>query len=291
MEKEEDLLLLKELKKFLDEKKFKGKDYCEKLDEFSKYSLWNLRGDTTWGKCSGSTFDSDDTYITRIIFSLVWDIPFEKIGQGKDYRGDTLNSFATLMSKDLEISLLHLCIDETYNLKNNSITHFKIGEIEIGDHDLITKIIGFVKIYLTIGNMIPLPNNSVDGQTLNKYRANAYADCFDGFLGKLEECFLDKNKEEIIYSLYRENKDILEKVAKGYEPFLSAFFLNEYKNFEKPFSQYKWRYHAKKENEEEYKQEIRYYIDKATDIIKNRSEEIVKKLKKILEERCSYEED
>ncbi len=282
MEKTE---LVKKLKDFLDAKEFTGNNYCKKLDEFSKYSLWNLRGNTTWGKCKGGEFDCDNTEIARIIYALVFGIEYNKIGQGQeyDYRGDTLNTFAYLMSKDLESKLLH---DDT-----NFTLPLRIGKIEIKDKNLVKEIINFSKTYLTIGNMTVLPNKAKDGKTLNTFRANAYADNFYIFLRELEKCFLGKSICPSLNELFKKNRNLLPNEStlggENFNKFCEKYFLNSYITGEADFNGFRWWWHAKEWNKEKYIAEIINYIIFASKVIDERTKIIIDALKeKIKQEDC-----
>ena len=163
-----------------------GLRLCLQVDQLEDSMLEALDFDTL------DDGDPDNSWLARcILFCLYRDKisglkDVHQIGTGRNYRGDTMNSFNTLFrwrkvepgddvtplggTKKLVIERLQNVLgDETYKL-------------------FCDKIDGFFHIYHRIGNFILLPNQSIERDTLNTYRGKSrkFQDFFDLFLCELK---------------------------------------------------------------------------------------------------------
>lgn len=170
---------------------FINEHLCNNIDFLKYFDFELLKNDKRYGKCTSSSFDCDDTILARAIYYIIWSetipsLEFEQIGSGKLYRGDTLNSFSTLLGKKSP--------DGTFpgTLKYTS------------DISVLASVTGFYKTYHTIGNFMLLPNISPlvkskdgklrNGHTLNQIRNTLWKDYFDLFLLNLRYCLTNDCK-------------------------------------------------------------------------------------------------
>lgn len=267
-----------------DVKKFVDKALNGDIRNFKNYCFWNLKGSKLGESSTKNSFDSDDTELARMIYSLVWGIESDSIGTNRDFRGDTVNSFATIMSKSLEMQVLNnLCND------NKRLPVLQIRNIQIENERLINKIYDFSRKYLTIGNFTVLPNRKHEGvnENLNTFRAHAFADCFDSFLLELKNCFLEKSSNTVLKKLFDVNKSIFQHDSsnpeKSFEKFCSTFFLNDYLEMlndnKRFFAQLRWWEDLTESAAQEYFDQLEYFLDTAMVIIDNRNDKFIEVLK------------
>lgn len=281
------------------------------IENLKTYDFSELRKDAKYG-CQSSYFRSADTEIAIAIFCLVWgeDFPnvnLDTIGEGKSYIGAELNSFNTLFSKDLNVKL--------GRAKNKTYTELQVGSIkkglEIYDHKLIKDIVAFQKSCNYIGNMILLPetgkinvprtdwdnaekkdvtSTKVESLvTFKRMTKPGFGDYFDTYLSELERCYNVKACDRHFQKLVLANKyyfGIFGKNQKGFLNYCDRNFLNDYLTEEgnaiKPLSghgNYGW---WNRQTREEYENYAKQYLAKASVVIDNRTDIIVRKLKKEL---------
>lgn len=264
-------------RKFVNDK-LKGD--IENLKNFNFIDLREDYGATT-------AFDPDDTMIARCIYCLLWEkeiqeLKYDNLGNGKKYRGDTLNTFNTLFGSD-RIS------DNGKTVFENCLEKFGLAE----DKEFIKKVLNFKKIYTRIGNFSILP--CVPNYSFNYYRGDnrGWGDYYDRFLIELEKCFLkksdsDKKAEKIIV----ENNfffDIFENSNNKIVDFCELFYLEDYLengHAKKMFGDnwiIQWRFKKPTEQDKNnYKEFAENYINTCSEIIEKRSERIIQELKKSL---------
>ena len=97
---------------FIDEK-LQGNIYS-----LVSYDIAQLKGDRKYGEGKGRYFDCDDTNLSRAIFTVVFDGVWKDLNsrtleQGK-YRGDTINSFNTLVSGKLLLRIRKYLINNIF---------------------------------------------------------------------------------------------------------------------------------------------------------------------------------
>lgn len=164
MNQASDFILCKNFINEFIEEYLKGDIYA-----FLYFDFASLHQDKRFG-CNSRGFDCDDTNITRAICFILWgeifpDITFSDIGTGNKYRGDTLNTFHTVLGAYLPDK--HSCLGIE---KSNADNRLRV---------LANK---FHAIYHSIGNFILLPNiaetDKKRAYTFNTYRGIAYKDYF-----------------------------------------------------------------------------------------------------------------
>lgn len=148
---------------FLDGKPERLTTFCfDKLEGNIKFGIPEImKNDNNW------SFDCDDTALARSIYCVLWgyifDLNEEDIGTGKDYRGDTINSFNTVLGSGKNGIFAHRA--QLYNL-DCDIKRWKNA-------------LSFNWVYHTLGNFILLPNLA----KINTKRASSsLKDYFDSFL-------------------------------------------------------------------------------------------------------------
>ena len=244
--------------------------------EIHKYGYYNIVGGEPIGR--GKPDDYDDMNITRAIHFVLYhdrlpnirweDFKWEfnspdEIPQEVNYRGDTINTFNTLINE------------------GEYKEFFK--DIENGDN-LIKKIEDFLYLAFSVGNFMLLPNKKSPkyyNNTLNQWKGvgSDWRDYFDKFLHFMKE------PDEIILEYTKVNSEIYD--LSNFEKFIDDNYLNAYIgengminiNFAPHIRHWKCDY---TKNKEEYAEFINKYIDTATDRIKKRAETICKELEKKL---------
>lgn len=251
------------------------------LDNITTYNLFNTLHDKKYGELQNlddsDKFDPDNSEIAKAIYYIVWHkqlprIELSQIGTGKLYRGDTLNTFNTLFSKNYE----------------------RLNEFGGDSSSLIEKVKEFEKIYFCIGNFVLLPNISVipDGykktETLNTYRGSfiRWKDYFDKFLYELDLCMSTSSgskKDNGLFQLYQANDfyfnkfDTIEKFSAL--NFLEMYFSTDKKNL-LPFNNGLTNWNKNRSND--YIDFCLKYIELSKEIINYRGNKIVTILRKFI---------
>lgn len=248
---------------------------------FLDFDFKNLKHDSKYG-CRGRSFDCDDTNLSKAIYFLLWEdiypnLSLQDIGTGKLYRGDTLNTFNTLLGTYLPEKQVSDGL-----IKSNAPSRL----IELTNQ--------FHRTYHTIGNFILLPNiaetNCRGSYTFNTYRGIAFKDYFDLFLQKLELCYIDESIDLHLSALIKRNDFFFSWLSSmgGFKFLKEICWLDDYFDGNKPktiFAPYVYCLRKKKEwTDKEKIDYIKYsekYILDATSIIKNRAIKMIAKLKTI----------
>lgn len=246
-------------------------DYDLSLEDLPTFEFLDLEDDYVYG-CPGRIFDCDDTNLARIIYYIVWnDLPemqLSEIGTGKKYRGDTLNTFNTVFSKDLSRAEL---------LSNNN-------------KNLLHEAEEFKKRCYSLGNFSILPNLSIYETekkltTINLFRGNwfGWKDFYDRFLLELKLCLEDSNDANcVLDELVKENAFYFDSIN-SIEKFIDTNFLNSYVLDEKKYQVkelFDVNFYLWKQVPSEYIQFARKYMEISCMIIYERGIKIYEVLKK-----------
>lgn len=231
------------------------------INNFVSYDLAQLEGDKVFG-CPGRSFDCDDTNVARAVYCIVFGDVFPNLTmetlQDRTYRGDTMNSFRTLLGKYTED---HAACEDVYNIPQ----------------EFANKIHRFSHTYHTIGNMIPLPNKKTT-LNLNMMRSRLWADYFDSFLINVmhylnEDSYHEKftplmKANDFAFERYRGRKGGMEELQKGLmlEGYTDGVTMQEF-----PLTMRL----SNKTPENLYIAYARHYIDFCTNLIENRSKKII----------------
>ena len=171
----------------------------------------------------------------------------------RDYRGDTINSFHTLINEDLY---------KTYFEDVKSVPN------------IIEMIDKFLYFAFSIGNFMLLPNIFIGNQTLNMYRGCYLGDYFDLFLNHLKNGTNDKINEYI-----KINKGICD--LSDFDKFIKGNYLDCYVNngeIDFYLSDHLKQRYSNSYDKEEYAKFVKEYIEKASDKIRTRAVTIRKEL-------------
>ena len=239
------------------------------IDSLVDYDLKNLAKDEVYG-CPGRQFDADDCNLMRVVYCLVFretwaNLTIDNCGNEK-MRGDTMNSSGTFFSYPW---------DDRFTPKWNPPS------------DLSEKIKAFQSSFHTIGNMTVLPDKRIDDWSINKHRGchDEWHDYEDRFLAALYKVLMqmpdaDKDLQELV-ELNREDFQPFYG-EEGWKRFIDGNLLEYYVDGKyipvvtsKGYTWWRGGY----TNKERFFQEANRYIDRSTEIIKNRGEQIVEKLK------------
>ena len=242
------------------------------------FDFSSLRQDKRFG-CKGRSFDCDDTNVTRAICFLLWgrifpDVTLADIGTGKKYRGDTLNTFHTVLGAYLPDQCT--CI----GLRKSDASE-----------NLQTLTNKFHTAYHSIGNFILLPNiadtDKKRSYTFNTYRGIAYKDYFDLFLQRLDDCLNSFDGDSHLMTLVARNDFFFSwlRANGGLKHFAEICWLQDYFSGDKPkviFAPYVYCRRKKKEwtdsEKSYYLKYIEIYLNTAMEIIKKRAIRMIEKL-------------
>lgn len=257
---------------------------------FLDYDLNLLENDEKYGG-----YDPDNSKIANAIYILLWgdkipELSYEELG--KSYRGDTINSFHTLMGFPTEDFHSFSGIQK-YTNNENIISLAK---------DFHTK-------YHTIGNMVILPNHSLEFNgkkyTLNTARSmNPWYDYFDCFLREMKQALTnphlwydEESSEFLIERLVCENEDFAEKYfqmgkTEKFQDFIYTFYLEKYMDtntceIPQIFSPHAYHWNGTY-SKEEYEQYVTSYITTATEIINYRGSRMIEDLILVLNNYDSF---
>lgn len=243
----------------------------------------------SYGSNSKDALDCDDTHLARIVYFLIHKdeennefalpnlINFSDIGSGYKYkyRGDTINTYSTLFGSK----------NQGYEI------FFKLCNVED------ERVANFRNKYVTMGNFILLPATTVQlnpdtrkWHSMNSYRGTneCYRDYFDLFISRL------MNNDCIDFKLWKEQEELKDyfNFMNDKCKFIKANILENYFNMEThqaisnlfkhkdKEAPYYW-YMDNKIDDIQYRQFALYYIDKATEIIRNRACKISNILKSL----------
>ena len=243
----------------------------------------------SYGSNSKDALDCDDTHLARIVYFLIHRdeennefalpnlINFSDIGSGYKYkyRGDTINTYSTLFGSK----------NQGYEI------FFKLCNVED------ERVANFRNKYVTMGNFILLSATTVQlnpdtrkWHSMNSYRGTneRYCDYFDLFISRL------MNNDCIDFKLWKEQEELKDyfNFMNDKCKFIKANILEDYFNMEThqaisnlfkhkdKEAPYYW-YMDNKIDDIQYRQFALYYIDKATEIIRNRACKISNILKSL----------
>lgn len=262
--------------KFINE--FIGKYLKGNIYALLDFDVASLRHDNRFG-CNSRGFDCDDTNLTRAICFLLWgeaypDITLYDIGTGKKYRGDTLNTFRTVLGAYQTERLSCVGVE-----KSNAPEYLRVLANQ------------FYNAYRSIGNFILLPNiaetDNKRAFTLNTYRGTAYKDYFDLFMQNLDLCLTSVNGDEHLAALVKRNDFFFSwlQTNGGLKYFCKLCWLDDYFTDGKPkrvFSPYVHCLRKRREwtdfEKANYIEYIGGYLITATAIIKNRAIKMIEQL-------------
>lgn len=242
------------------------------IQKLHDYDLDQLEKDEKYG-----AYDPDNSKIANAIYVVLWgdilpNLTMDNLGD-KMYRGDTMNSFNTLMGRPNENGTNFLGIQK--------YTH---------DSNIINMARKYHEKYHTIGNLMILPNKTpeLERTTLNQLRGGgAWYDYFDLFLSDIRNLMIGTNTSRIDNRLKRLvdiNSHYFDcfRGQDGFTRFCKNFYLDNYVDSQylkvySIFAPYA-RHWPTKYSEEEYKRYVTAYITKATEIIDYRCSRMIEDL-------------
>jgi len=265
-------------------REFINSDYLQgDIENLKSFDFAKLEGVEKYDGCSKGNYDPDDSKLAKAIYYVIWKdkLPelntIEDIGTGKNYRGDTINTFNTLFGK--KIDSFHRI--EKYS--NNEPLKKYVKE-------------DFYKTYQTIGNFMLMPNRPLEKNTINLYRGGFYGwrDYFDRFLYELNECLTNDAYDNPIFKnlivqneFYFEKFNNIQKISEVnfLEPYLNSkcvkelFFKEEPMFLSEEGRKDKHNIPLSEESKQEYTEFAECYISKVTEIINYRADKIIEELK------------
>ena len=242
------------------------------IDRLRDFHLADLKGDKRFG-CPSRSFDCDDTNLSRAVYCLAFGdvypaMNMETLGNWT-FRGDTLNTYNTLMGRPDENST-HPGLD-----RHNPMP------------ELAAKAAAFHRTYHKIGNVMPLPNVFVGRQSMNLYRGThpAWRDNVDRFLAALHDILVGNRAgaDSGLCALVDANMDPLAPYCSesGFSQLMQGLMLEDYLDAEGlPLVQSKGFYFWKKGvDRDAYLAEVERFLDFSNAVIGRRADRIIAKLK------------
>ena len=248
------------------------------IQAFLDFDFAALQQNKRFG-CNGRSFDCDDTNLTRAICFLLWsetfpDMALSDIGTGKKYRGDTLNTFHTVLGAYLPEQLSCIGIE-----KSNAPENLRILANE------------FHATYHSIGNFVLLPNiaetDKKRAYTFNTYRGIAYKDYFDIFLQQLYKCLTSDDGDKHLSALIKRNNHFFSwlNANGGLKYFADICWLQDYFSDSEPKAVFTPHVYCLRKKQEwadlektYYIEHVETYIKTATAIIEDRANKMIDKL-------------
>lgn len=243
------------------------------LCDLKTFDFKTLHGSEKYGT-PDRNFDCDDTNIMRAVYVVLWGdampyLSLQNIGNGKNYRGDTMNTFHTMFGREIAEKAGFFAGVEKYSPTD----------------DLREKVRNFAKICSNIGNYCILPNWYCRQTTLNCYRGtNQWRDFFDRFLIQLYRVLCDEDEQdETLKELVAKNNFCFSKFKskKGFAELSRIMMFDDYLDSESelPHEIFPLNYHWKDTSKrEKYLRDAEIYLDNVEKIILHRSDMMIKKL-------------
>lgn len=248
-------------------KEFAAEVLSGDFNNLKHFDFKTLKDSGKYG-CPDRNFDCDDTNIMRAVYVLLWGehLPWlnsGNVGNGKQYRGETMNTFHTMFGREIPEKPGYFAGLEKYS----------------PTEEFREKVRHFGKICIMIGNYTVLPNWYANGTTLNCYRGtNHWRDFFDRFLIQLQKVLTDSpGQDETLKELVRVN-DFCFRNFKGAEEFRSYTEIMLWNDYCDPANGnpriiYSMNYHWMNENDpEKYFRDAALYLEKAEKIIRHRTD-------------------
>ena len=242
------------------------------IDKMATFELGRLKGDDVYG-CPGRREDSDDTELMRAVYCVVFadawkNLSMDNLGDGK-LRGDTINSFNTLLSP---------------TWKPDFITKWN------PDKELKDKRQNYLKICYTMGNMTVLPDRRINDWSINKHRGchDEWHDYEDRFLSALYKVLtIQADRDLDLEELVKLNDEDFQPFygEEGWHRFIDLNMLeyyvdDDYKPIIKSRGYTYWR--GGYTNRDRFFEECHRYIDDSIRIINNRAQRMIEKIKEHL---------
>ena len=254
------------LREFIDEK------LGGELDRLRTFDVKSLRDSEKFG-CPGRYFDGDDTELARAVYVVLWgdvlpELAMETLGNGKKYRGDTMNSFHTMFGRNIPERPGFYAGLEKYDPPEELRRKVRFfGENVCG----------------TLGNFVVLPNLGAEETTMNLYRGtNSWRDFFDRFLTELEKVLCGREeKDPLLAKLAEANAFCFDafRGEEGFRAFVRLLLLEDYCEEGRPRivfpMNYHWRDPAAKEA---YLADAEKYLARAERIVENRGRGMIARL-------------
>ena len=239
------------------------------LNELARFDFAQLRGDKKYGVCSGSSFDCDNTILSKAIYLLVFedvwnDLTSFSLENGM-YRGDTINSFNTIFGRA-------------------ATTGGFVGLNRFNpDESMQQRVLKFHSLYHTIGNFVILPNARVAGHSLNTFRGLHYQwkDYIDKFIGAIHLLLTnsqDSNNERFHQLISANIKDFEPYYhQEGFELLMDKLLLNDCINQEgKPKQLFEVVFHWDKQlTRDMYLKHVNQYLNFSESFIEKRGAKMV----------------
>ena len=257
--------------------KFVAEELRGDLNGFLDYDLATLEGHPLYG-APGRTFDTDDCNLVRALFHLLYRDAFpgltlDTLGTGRPYRGDTLNTFNTLLGRPIPDQPGRFAGLEKFNPSDS----------------LRARAAAFHRTYHMLGNLAPIPNRSLNRQTLNTYRGTHpdWRDAFPVFLVQLQPALLrDPSADPFLSQLVEHNADAFApyRTPGGVAQIAERLDLHDYIHpaTRQPIPHYHPNAHWLPQPRAAYLDSVHHYLDTIPPLIHQRTQRMINRLRPLL---------
>ncbi|HOU20678.1 MAG: hypothetical protein KBC66_02055 [Kiritimatiellae bacterium] len=258
-------------------RKFVAEELHGNLDALADFDLASLAGHPLYG-APGSTFDADDCNLVRALFDVLYaealpGLALPAIGTGRAYRGDTLNTFHTLLGRPIP----------------DQPGRFTGLERHRPSDDLRARAAAFHRTYHTLGNLAPLPNRSLGRLTFNTYRGThpEWRDAFPAFLQNLRLALLaDSAADPTLCRLVELNAEAFRefRAPDGLARFAQRLDLDDYVEPATglPIPHYAPNAHFLPQSDADYLASADRYLAIAPVLIQRRAQRMIVRLRRLL---------
>lgn len=241
------------------------------LYALESFDFKTLRDSEKYGAPDRS-FDCDDTNIMRAVYVVLWgdSLPYlslHDIGSGKNYRGDTMNTFHTMFGREIPEKPGFFAGLEKYSPSD----------------EMREKVRNFGRLCSNIGNFCILPNRNCRRTTLNCYRGtNQWRDFFDRFLIELHRVLDNADvQDDTLKELVAKNDFCFSKFkgTAGFAGLRKILLFDDYLDPESelPHEIFPLNYHWKNiEKREQYLLDAEKYLAESERIILHRADMMIR---------------
>ena len=248
------------------------------VEALARFDFAELEGHPLYG-APERVFDADDCNLSRAIFDVLYGDVFPglslaTLGTGRAYRGDTLNTFHTLLGRPIEGQPGRFAGLEKYSP---------------GERDR-QRATSFHKTYHTLGNFVPLPNGSVERKTLNTYRGThpVWRDAVPIFLENLRLALLGGGEaDDMLARLVERNAEAFASFRgrDGLAELARRLDMDDYVDTTTglPIGHYAPNAHFVSQSRADYLASVGRYLTVAPELIARRAERMLTRLRPWLE--------
>lgn len=252
--------------------RFVSEELSGEVKNFLTFDFKTLHSSPLYGAPERG-FDCDDTELARAVYTVIWgkyfpELDMDEQGNGKKFRGDTMNSFHTMFGRAVP----------------GKEGFFAGVEKYAPSEEFREKVRVYGKICSNLGNFTLLPHLYACDTTLNFHRGtNSWRDFFDRFLAELHKVLCNGSEQDAVLKKLVSANDFFFRHfygESGAERLLKIFFLEGYVSCDgKPSLVFPYNYHWRDTADREgYFRDAELYMEKASAVILARCGKMIEAL-------------